>query len=114
MTNDAVAIALANLAEQIRLVRSPRPSQLLTLEQAGETLGRSAKTVRRYIEYGWLKAVRLPAGVGTREGWMIQSSDLQAFIDSRKSRRSDQSPSTRRERDGIRRNGKIAVPRLIG
>lgn len=114
MDVESMTKALGDLAEQVRLSRHPRPAQLLSLEECGDVLGRSPKTVRRYIDAGWLTAVRLPAGEGSREGWMIQSSDLQAFINSRKSRPPEDAREPRRERDSIRRTGKITVPRLIG
>ena len=75
------------IQEQLRLQRIPIAT-LMTLEEAAKVLNRSPRTVERYIQAGHLTGVHLPAAEGGMRGaWMVQSSDLQAFIDRHKSAR---------------------------
>lgn len=53
-------------------------SDVLTLEQAADGLGVSAKTVRRWIAAGELRASHLARG-----RWAIRREDLDAFLDAR-------------------------------
>ena len=50
--------------------------ELLTLKQAAEELGVSARTVRRWVSFGRLRAVRL-----SRKSLRIHARDLDRFIE---------------------------------
>jgi excisionase family DNA binding protein len=49
--------------------------ELLTTGQVADLLNVHAQTVRRWIENGNLRAIRLPSGV-----WRVRRSDLDALL----------------------------------
>ena len=78
--------ALEALAREVRLLRHGGSPRLLPLDAAASALGVSVRTLRRYIDKGWLRPVRLPPGEGKRDLLRIDINDLDAFIESRKDR----------------------------
>lgn len=85
-TNDpsaAIDRQLDAIAEQLRLLRIPL-SPLLSIEDAAQSLGVSRKTVDRLIADERLPVVSIESGRGDQRIKRIQTSDLQAFIETRK------------------------------
>ena len=75
---------LEAIEQQLRLQRCTVQG-LLTLDEVGKVLGVSTRTIERFVQAGHLAVVRLPSATGNeRQRSMIQSSDLQAFIDRHK------------------------------
>lgn len=83
-SSSSISEALETMAREIRLLRQGGSPRLLGLDAAASALEVGERTLRRYIDKGLLRVVRLPSGGGRRDLLRIDIEDLNAFIESRK------------------------------
>lgn len=72
--------------------------QLFSAEQVAERLGLHVRTVRKYIRYGWLKAVRIG------KSYRIAAEDLEAFTGH---------PVAAEDGDTVRRSRHVEVASIV-
>lgn len=70
---EQIAASFPRFNKQYRTVNPARA--LLTTVQVAAEMGVTAQTARRWIEFGQLRAIRLPSGV-----WRVRRDDLDALL----------------------------------
>ena len=99
-----IEFAILKMAEEIRMLRVPI-EPLLSITEVARKLDVSERTVRRYIERGWLAVVNLPTD-GAGRTVRVRTEDLREFIESHLSGHKKKSTTKEHSRS-------VSVPRLV-
>lgn len=99
-----IEAALERAAEQLRMLRVPL-EPILTVAEVAQRLGVSERTVRRYIDRGWLAVVDLPTE-GAGRTVRVRAEDVRDFIESRRIEQKERGVRSAPRRD-------VSVPRLL-